>query len=436
MNSLSQLRSGALAGAVRLDLQCGLTEFPREIFELADTLEVLNLTGNALEALPEDLGRLKKLRILFCSNNQFTELPPVLAQCPQLSMVGFKSNRIESVPGEALPKALRWLILTDNRLRSLPAELGGCGLLQKLMLSGNCLTKLPDEMAGCRSLELLRLAANELTVLPPWLLELPKLAWLALAGNPCATSRVARGVLPSIPWQQLQVEEILGEGASGTIYRALWRSGEEVARPAESLAVKVFKGAVTSDGLPSCEIEACLAAGVHPNLIPLKGRLSDHPDGALGLLMGVIDAAYATLAEPPNFETCTRDVYPERLGLAPAVALEMARGLAAASAHLHERGILHGDLYAHNVLWHLSGRVYLGDFGAASFYDRAGEPAEALERIEVRAFGCLMEELLEQTDWSLAESALELMLRSLHADCMSARVLDRPPFAEIVKRLG
>lgn len=188
MNSLSQLRSGALAGAVRLDLQCGLTEFPREIFELADTLEVLNLTGNALEALPEDLGRLKKLRILFCSNNQFTELPPVLAQCPQLSMVGFKSNRIESVPGEALPKALRWLILTDNRLRSLPAELGGCGLLQKLMLSGNCLTKLPDEMAGCRSLELLRLAANELTVLPPWLLELPKLAWLALAGNPCATS--------------------------------------------------------------------------------------------------------------------------------------------------------------------------------------------------------------------------------------------------------
>lgn len=436
MNNLSQLRSGALAGAVRLDLQCGLTEFPREIFELAETLEVLNLTGNALNALPEDLGRLKKLRILFCSNNQFTELPPVLAQCPHLSMVGFKSNRIESLPGESLPKALRWLILTDNRLRELPTELGGCGLLQKLMLSGNGLTKLPDAMAGCRGLELLRLAANELTDLPPWLLELPRLAWLALAGNPCTASRTEEGVLPAIPWPQLRVKEKLGEGASGTILRALWRSDKAGAGQAEPVAVKVFKGTMTSDGLPTCEMEACLAAGIHPNLIPLMGRLTDHPDGALGLLMGVIDPAYATLAEPPSFETCTRDVYPARLGLSPAVALAMAQGLAAASAHLHERGILHGDLYAHNVLWHSSGRVYLGDFGAASFYDRAGEQAGALERIEVRAFGCLLEELLAQTEWSLADTTCEALLRSLHADCLGTRVLERPRFAEIVERLG
>ncbi len=50
MHTLQQLRSGELAGATRLDLSCGLREFPREIFELADSLEVLNLSGNAWTA--------------------------------------------------------------------------------------------------------------------------------------------------------------------------------------------------------------------------------------------------------------------------------------------------------------------------------------------------------------------------------------------------
>ena len=36
--TLEQLRDGQLAGARQLKLACGLTEFPREIFDLADTL--------------------------------------------------------------------------------------------------------------------------------------------------------------------------------------------------------------------------------------------------------------------------------------------------------------------------------------------------------------------------------------------------------------
>jgi len=62
MNTLAQLMAGQLAGATRLDLACGLTEFPREIFDLADSLEILNLTGNALSSLPDDLHRLTHLR--------------------------------------------------------------------------------------------------------------------------------------------------------------------------------------------------------------------------------------------------------------------------------------------------------------------------------------------------------------------------------------
>jgi len=75
MHTLEQLRSGALAGVTRLTMRCGLTEFPREIYTLADSLEILDLSGNALRALPDDLQRLHKLRIIFCSDNQFEELP-------------------------------------------------------------------------------------------------------------------------------------------------------------------------------------------------------------------------------------------------------------------------------------------------------------------------------------------------------------------------
>ena len=192
MHTLEQLRAGQLLGTQRLSLACGLVEFPREIFALADTLEILDLSNNALTELPVDLPRLHRLRVIFCSNNQFTELPTVLGQCPGLTMIGFKANQIRKVADAALPAALRWLILTDNQLQALPASIGRCTQLQKLMLAGNQLRTLPPELAQCTRLELLRIAANQLTEFPALLLNLPRLTWLAYAGNPfCAELEAA-----------------------------------------------------------------------------------------------------------------------------------------------------------------------------------------------------------------------------------------------------
>ncbi|HCJ51709.1 MAG TPA: protein kinase, partial [Gallionella sp.] len=67
MPTLERLRCGKLAGIKRLDLSCGLTQFPDEIYDLAESLEILNLSGNALTSLPDDLPRLHKLRVIFCS---------------------------------------------------------------------------------------------------------------------------------------------------------------------------------------------------------------------------------------------------------------------------------------------------------------------------------------------------------------------------------
>ena len=197
------------------------------------------------------------LRVFFGSGNRFGRLPPVLGDCPALSQVGCRGSALAEVPAEALPPGLRWLTLTDNHLATLPPALGERPALQKLMLSGNRLERLPPGLAGAGNLELLRIAANRFEALPPWLAGLPRLAWLAMAGNPCEGAGVAPAA-PVAEWSALAPGALLGEGASGRVHAASWAG-----RP---VALKLFKGAMTSDGLPEREMAACLAAGAHPHL--------------------------------------------------------------------------------------------------------------------------------------------------------------------------
>ena len=427
MNTLAQLKAGQRAGITRLDLSCGLTEFPREIFELADSLEILNLSGNALSSLPDDLHRLPHLRVLFCSDNAFTELPECLGQCAKLSMIGFKANQIRHVPAAALPPQLRWLILTDNRISQLPDELGQRPLLQKLMLAGNQLAHLPPSLANCQNLELIRIASNRLTRLPEWLLTLPSLTWLAYAGNPVemAVDVADDDATPDIPWAQLALADVLGEGASGVIRKATWQP------EAKPVAVKLYKGAITSDGSPLHEMQACIAAGQHPNLIKVEGRVVGHPDGQAALVMDLIEPSYRNLAALPSLASCTRDIYDPATRFSLAVALRMARGIASVAAHLHRHGITHGDLYGHNILWNAAGDCLLGDFGAASFHATADTlETRALQRIEVRAFGVLLGELLERIDTGLSDDTRQV-LEGLQARCCQPEVLARPSFEEV-----
>lgn len=425
MDTLSPLLSGKLAGTTRLNLRCGLTEFPREVFDLADSLEILDLSGNRLSTLPEDFARLRKLRILFCSENEFRHVPAVLGACPALEMIGFKANRIETVDEAAFPGLLRWLILTDNRLEHLPATIGRCSRLQKLMLAGNRLQNLPDAMAACTNLELIRLSANDFHGFPDWLFELPHLSWLGLGGNPCSQMPPTR-TMKEIEWAELALEAKLGEGASGVIHHAKWITGNK------PVAVKIFKAGMTSDGLPAEEMAVCLAAGNHPNLIGALGTVSNHPQGGIGLVMPLVDPGFVNLAGPPDFETCTRDVYPEDGKFSLSGVLKMAASLCAAARHLHHQNITHGDFYAHNILWNDDHECLLGDFGAASSY-----PAHVdLERIEVRAFGCLLGELLARVDGQQGKTETSATLQRLQERCTTEKVRDRPGFDEIQRLLS
>lgn len=432
MHTLSKLRAGELAGITRLDLSCGLTNFPDEIFNLADSLEILNLSGNALSSLPDYLPKLLKLRVIFCSDNLFAALPKVLGQCLRLEMVGFKANKINLVSSKSLPKKLRWLILTDNQITELPSALGSCIHLQKLMLSGNQLQTLPVEMAACTRLELLRISANDFTALPEWLLSLPKLTWLAYAGNPFSdayeTAVTAGQKITDIDWSDIKLHQSLGEGASGVIYRANYLR-KDVSLP---VAVKVFKGNLTSDGLPRSEKAASIAVSGHFGLIPIIGKIINHPQNASGLVMALIESNFVNLAQPPSLKSCTRDIYSAERCFTLAQVLSIALNIASVAKHLHAKAVMHGDLYAHNILWNEQNESLLGDFGAASFLPLHNKYlAENIQRIEVRAFACLLEELLHYCDSSSEMQPIFDLMDDLQKICAQREVAQRPLFIEI-----
>jgi hypothetical protein len=345
-------------------------------------------------------------------------------------MVGFKANRIERVTGAALPPLLRWLILTDNCISQLPEELGRRPHLQKLMLAGNRLRQLPQSLAQCHRLELLRVSANQLAELPSWLLEMPSLSWLAYAGNPLEAEANAQAlhVATPIDWSQLSLQQSLGEGASGVIHQALWQTPSQAGR---DVAVKLYKGQMTSDGSPLHEMHACITAGKHPNLIEVLGQVNGHPEHQEGLVMALIGPDYRNLAGLPSLESCTRDVYPDELRLRADVAVRIAQGIARVAGHLHRRGLTHGDLYGHNILCNDQGDCLLGDFGAASFHAPVDDrQTRALQRIEVRAFGILLGELLARIEPASSIEDLS-RLKDLEARCCQPDVLARPGFDEI-----
>ncbi|MEB3251613.1 MAG: leucine-rich repeat-containing protein kinase family protein [Cyanobacteriota bacterium] len=431
--TVDQLRRGELSGIRRLNLSADLSDFPVEIFDLADSLEVLDLSNNRLNDLPDDLPRLHKLKRLFLSNNSFETIPQVLSQCSKLSMIAFKGNRIKVFPENALPPQTRWLILTDNCLEDLPVSLGSLDHLQKLSLAGNQLRNVPQELVNCRQLEFIRLAANQLEELPDWLLSLPRLTWFSYAGNPFYTDwgkQVSdQPQLSTIDWHQLILGDVLGQGASGIISKGIWKTDDGCL----DVAVKVFRGEITSDGYPMDEMQACLAVGNHGNLISPLGQVSNHPDQKNGLVFPLAPADYRSLGHPPSLDSCTRDTYPSDTNFSLVGVLKIAIDVAAAVTHLHQRNILHGDLYAHNILTNSQNQALLGDFGAASFYPKA--LASKLEPTEVRAFGCLLEELIDHCPELNAVSLapVKIHLHQLCQDCMDT-VPDRRPTAEAVLR--
>ena len=186
------------------------------------------------------------------------------------------------------------------------------------------------------------------------------------------------------------MQDVLGQGASGVIYKASWNEAQT--HFPDDIAVKVFKGEVTSDGYPQDELQACLKVGNHPNLVQSLAQV-EKPD-QLSLIMNLIPPHYKNLGLPPSLESCTRDTFPEQFSLTINEIDNIVAQMKNVFEHLHENQVCHGDLYAHNTLIDAQSNIIFGDFGAASMYHML-TPAQqkSIKRIEHRALCHFIDDL-------------------------------------------
>ena len=397
----------------------GAQTFPLQIVEYANDIEILDMSHGELTTLSPHVAQLSELKIVLFSHNPLSELHGALALCPNLILLGLKSCHLATIEENTLPTSLHWLILTDNKLNILPASIGALKQLRKLSLAGNQLTHLPIEMQACQNLELIRLGANKFTTIPDWLLTLPHLAWYGGVHQRKQEERDPK--ILEIPYADIAFVEMIGSSPSSEVWKARWSTtGEDV-------AVKIYKSHLTSDGWPEDDMRMCIAAGVQPNLIPVLGKLSGHPENKHGLVLQLIPPSFHTLGLPPSLETCTRDTFAPGASWSLPFIIRVLRANASACEHLHRKGIIHGDLYAHNILVNQEGDCYLGDFGAASLYDRSTDGR--FEQIEVRAFGYLIEDLLDHCPDQFSS------LEQLKNSCLDLNISARPLFSDILSQL-
>ncbi|KAB1267439.1 Leucine-rich repeat and calponin homology domain-containing protein 1 [Camelus dromedarius] len=126
-----------------------LVEVPMELCHFV-SLEILNLYHNCIRVIPEAIINLQMLTYLNLSRNQLSSLPACLCGLP-----------------------LKVLIASNNKLGSLPEEIGQLKQLMELDVSCNEITALPQQIGQLKSLRELNVRRNYLKVLPQELVDLP-----------------------------------------------------------------------------------------------------------------------------------------------------------------------------------------------------------------------------------------------------------------------
>ncbi|MCC9703837.1 protein kinase [Streptomyces sp. MNU76] len=228
------------------------------------------------------------------------------------------------------------------------------------------------------------------------------------------------------------LEEPIGRGATGTVWRARQRetAGAEAAvpgHPGETVAIKVLKEELASDAdivMRFLRERSVLLRLTHPNIVRVRDLVVE----------GDLLALVMDLVEGPDLHRYLRESGP----LSPVGAALMTAQIADALAASHADGVVHRDLKPANVLLKQGGgemHPMLTDFGIARLADSPGltrtsefvgtpayvapESAEGQPQtsaVDIYGAGILMYELVTGRPPFNGQSALEVLHQHLSAE--------------------
>ncbi|CAG5867145.1 E3 ubiquitin-protein ligase LRSAM1 isoform 1-T2 [Menidia menidia] len=135
--------------------------------------DILDISGCELTEVPSSAFSICKVlqkKVLILHNNELKYLLPkgcCVTTLATLKVLDLHENKLASLP-EDIGKltTLQILNVEKNRLRTLPESIGNLRLLQTLNLKGNCLNELPDSVRSLSSLRTLDLSDNNIVQLP------------------------------------------------------------------------------------------------------------------------------------------------------------------------------------------------------------------------------------------------------------------------------
>ena len=175
-----------------------------------DKLETLDLSNNAVTALQPNSDKNAKLRVLNVAGNKMSSLPlELLASLPLIeinaarnrlggvlfptSVSGFLDLKTLDVASNALTSivesravelpSLQSLNITDNRLTQMP-EMSGWTELDTLVMSGNRLASLPESINSLKKLRNVDFSRNDIKRLDERLGLMDNLTTIRIANNP------------------------------------------------------------------------------------------------------------------------------------------------------------------------------------------------------------------------------------------------------------
>lgn len=139
-------------GASELDCDfCYLTDFPASIiadpslFDFWSNLSILSIQACCLDALPANIGMLKKLTQIFAIKNNLCSLPDSISELTALFFLDLAYNKFKTLPDNiAQLTSLHTLDLSNNLLRELPDDLEKFPALEVLNVEDNRLNSIPN----------------------------------------------------------------------------------------------------------------------------------------------------------------------------------------------------------------------------------------------------------------------------------------------------
>ena len=180
--------------------------------------------------------------------------------------------------------------------------------------------------------------------------------------------------------ERFVLEEMLGRGGMGTVFRARDRRKEEAQDRFPYVAVKILNEDFRKhpDSLKALQREAKKAQTLaHPNIVAVYDFDRDGP-----LVFLVME-----LLEGISLESLIKDG--SRRGLPRPEALRILSGLGAALAHAHQKGVVHCDFKPANGFRCSDGAIKVVDFGIARVVGRRNVGPDDATRFDAGTLGAL-----------------------------------------------